>query len=117
MSPVACGLDGEDRVVVSTYPERAKVHNLRREPRASMLIHSDDWDDPYVQLDGTCEVIDLPDSVEPLVDYYRAISGEHPDWDEYREAMRKQGKSLIRLRVERWGPIAAGGFPPDRDPR
>jgi len=117
MSPVACGLDGEDRVVVSTYPERAKVHNLRREPRASMLIHSNDWDDPYVQLDGTCEVIDLPDSVEPLVDYYRAISGEHPDWDEYREAMRKQGKSLIRLSVERWGPIAAGGFPPDRDPR
>ncbi len=81
-----------------------------------MLIHSDDWDDSYVQLDGTCEVLDLPESVEPLVEYYRAISGEHPDWDEYREAMRRQGKSLIRLTVERWGPIAAGGFPASRAP-
>ena len=111
MSPVSCGLDEQGRVVVSTYPERAKVHNLRREPRASILIHSDEWDGPYVQLDGTAEVIDLPDSVEPLVDYYRAISGEHPDWDEYRDAMRRQGKSLIRLTVERWGPIASGRLP------
>ncbi len=116
MSPVSCGLDEAGRVVVSTYPERAKVHNLRRDPRASILVHSDDWNDPYVQLDGTAEVIDLPDSVEPLVDYYRAIAGEHPDWDEYRAAMRRQGKSLIRLTVERWGPIAAGGFPPGRAP-
>ena len=78
-----------------------------------MLIHSDDWDGPYVQLDGTAEVLDLPDSVEPLVDYFRSISGEHPDWDEYRQAMRDQGKSLIRVTIERWGPIATGGFPPE----
>ena len=81
-----------------------------------MLIHSDDWDDSYVQLDGTCEVLDLPDSVEPLVDYYRAISGERPDWEEYRAAMVRQGTSLLRLTVERWGPIAAGGWPPGREP-
>ena len=66
-----------------------------------------------MQLDGTAEVIDLPDSVEPLVDYFRSISGEHPDWDEYRQAMRDQGKSLIRVTIESWGPIATGGFPPD----
>ena len=78
-----------------------------------MLIHSDEWDGPYVQLDGTAEVIDLPDSVEPLVDYFRSISGEHPDWDEYRQAMRDQGKSLIRVTIEQWGPIATGGFPPE----
>ena len=67
--------------------------------------------DAWVQVDGTAEVIDLPEAVEPLVDYFRAISGEHPDWDEYRAAMVTQGKSLIRLTIERWGPIATGGFP------
>ena len=72
---------------------------------------SDDWNGPWVQIDGTAEVIDTPDAVEPLVEYYRNIAGEHPDWDEYRAAMRKQGKSLIRITPERWGPVATGGFP------
>lgn len=81
----------------------------------SLCIHSDEWNGPYVQVNGTAELIDLPDSVEPLVDYYRSIAGDHPDWDEYREAMRKQGKSLIRVTVDSWGgPIATGGFPPGR---
>lgn len=114
LSPVTAGVDDEGRVVISTYPGRAKVANLRRDPRASFLVHSDDWDGPWVQVDGTAEVIDLPDAVEPLVDYFRSISGEHPDWDEYRLAMRDQGKSLIRITVERWGPIATGGFPPQQ---
>jgi PPOX class probable F420-dependent enzyme len=113
MSPVTCGLDGEGRLVVSTYPRRAKAVNARRDPQASVLVHSDDWDGPYVQIDGTAEVIDTPDAVEPLVDYYRCIAGEHPDWDEYREAMRNQGKSLIRITPQRWGPVATGGFPPE----
>ena len=99
-------------MVISTYPQRAKVANLRREPAVTVLIHSDDWDGAYVQLDGTAEVLDLPDSVEPLVDYFRSISGEHPDWDEYRQAMRDQGKSLIRVTIERWGPIATGASHP-----
>jgi PPOX class probable F420-dependent enzyme len=114
MSPVTCGLDDRGRVVVSTYPRRAKAVNARRDPRVSMVVHSDEWDGPYVQVDGTAEVLDLPDSVEPLVDYFRCISGEHPDWEEYREAMRAQGKSLIRITVERWGPVATGGFPPEQ---
>ncbi len=114
MSPVSCGVDEEGRVVVSTYPERAKAVNLRRDPRVSMLVHSDDWNDPYVQVDGTAEVLDMPEALEPLVEYYRCIAGEHPDWEEYREAMRTQGKSLIRITVEHWGPIATGGFPPNR---
>jgi len=113
VSPVTAGVDDEGRVVISTYPQRAKVANLRRDPRATLLVHSDDWDGPYVQVDGTAEVIDLPDAVEPLVDYFRSISGEHPDWAEYRQAMRDQGKSLIRVTLERWGPIATGGFPPE----
>jgi PPOX class probable F420-dependent enzyme len=112
---VTAGVDGEGRLVISTYPQRAKVANLRREPAVTVLVHSDDWNGPYVQLDGTAEVIDQPDAVEPLVDYFRSISGEHPDWDEYRQAMRDQGKSLIRVTIESWGPIATGGFPPELD--
>ncbi|MFF3438674.1 PPOX class F420-dependent oxidoreductase [Streptosporangium sp. NPDC002721] len=110
-SPVTCGVDAEGRIVVSTYPERAKTSNARRDPRVSVVVLSDDFDGPWVQVDGTAEVLDLPEALEPLVDYYRSISGEHPDWDEYRAAMTRQGKSLLRLTPERWGPIATGGFP------
>ena len=93
--------------------------NLRRNPQVSVLVHSDDWDGPYVQVDGTAEVLDMPsqEAEDGLVEYFRCISGEHSDWDEYREAMRRQGKSLIRISVESWGPVATGGFPPDRAPK
>lgn len=110
-SPVTCGVDAEGRIVVSTYPERAKTSNARRDRRVSVVVLSDDFDGPWVQVDGTAEVLDLPEALEPLVDYYRSISGEHPDWDEYRAAMARQGKSLLRVTPERWGPIATGGFP------
>lgn len=112
-SPVTAGVDGDGRLVVSSYPQRAKVRNLRARPQASACVLSDDFDGPWVQLYGSGEVIDLPEAVEPLVDYYRAIAGEHPDWDEYRAAMRRQGKCLIRLTITEWGPIATGGFPPE----
>ncbi|MDP9867718.1 MULTISPECIES: PPOX class F420-dependent oxidoreductase [Streptosporangium] len=110
-SPVTCGVDAEGRIVVSTYPERAKAANARRDPRVSIVVLSDDFDGPWVQVDGTAEVLDLPEALEPLVDYYRAVAGEHPDWDDYRAAMVRQGKSLLRLTPVRWGPIATGGFP------
>ncbi|WP_134741617.1 PPOX class F420-dependent oxidoreductase [Nocardioides sp. 503] len=111
-SPVTGGVDDEGRIVISTYPERAKTANARRQGEATVLVLSDRFNDAWVQLEGTCEVIDPPDSVEPLVDYYRSIAGEHPDWDEYRQAMRDQGKSLLRITPTRWSPIATGGFPP-----
>ena len=111
-SPVTCGVDAEGRIVVATYPERAKSRNARRDARVSVLFLSDDFGGAWVQVDGDAEVIDVPDAVEPLVDYFRSISGEHPDWDEYRQAMLKQGKSLLRVTPRRWGPIATGGFPP-----
>jgi PPOX class probable F420-dependent enzyme len=113
LSPVTCGVDGDGRIVVSTYPQRAKVHNARRDARVSICVQSDDWDGEYVQVDGTAEVLDIPESIEPLVDYFRGIAGEHSDWDEYREAMRRQGKSIIRISIDRWGPVATGGFPPE----
>ena len=112
-SPNSCGVDTEGRIVISTYPERAKVLNIRRNPQVSVCVLSDEWNGPWVQVDGTAEVLDLPEALEPLVEYFRVISGEHPDWDEYRQAMRNQGKSLIRITVDGWGPIATGGFPPE----
>ena len=110
-SPVTAGVDEQGRIVVSTYPERAKARNVARHGRASVVVVSDDWNGPWVQVDGDAELLTLPDAVEPLVDYFRSISGEHPDWDEYRAAMRKQGKALIRVTPRRWSPVATGGFP------
>lgn len=110
-SPVTCGVDEAGRIVVSTYPERAKTRNARRNPQASVLILSDDFGGAWVQVDGDAEVIDMPEAAEVLVDYYRSIAGEHPDWDEYRQAMTRQGKSLLRITPTSWGPVATGGFP------
>jgi PPOX class probable F420-dependent enzyme len=110
-SPNTCGVDEQGRIVISTYPERAKANNIRRNPLVSVCVLSDEFGGAWVQVDGTAEVLDLPEALEPLVDYFRCISGEHPDWDEYRRAMREQNKSLIRITIDRWGPIATGGFP------
>jgi PPOX class probable F420-dependent enzyme len=112
LSPVTAGVDAAGRVVIATYPERAKSVNARRRAEVSLLVLSDDWNGAWVQLDGRAEVLDLPDALDPLVDYFRAIAGEHSDWDEYRAAMQRQGKVLLRVTIERWGPIATGGFPP-----
>jgi PPOX class probable F420-dependent enzyme len=116
LSPVTGGVDESGRLVVSTYPDRAKATNLRRNPAASVLVVSDGFADPWVQVDGSAEVLDMPEAEDALVEYFRCISGEHPDWDDYRKAMRQQGKSLVRITVERWGPVATGGFPADRLP-
>jgi len=113
ISPVTGGLDELGRIVIATYPSRAKALNVTRDPRASVVVLSDDWVGPWVQIDGDGEVLHLPEAENALVEYYRSIAGEHPDWDEYRVAMRLQGKSLIRITPTRWGPIATGGFPPD----
>lgn len=111
-SPVTGGVDPEGRIVIASYPQRAKTANIRRRPEASVVVMSDEFNDAYVQIDATAEVIDLPDALDPLVEYYRSISGEHPDWDDYRRAMIDQGKCLLRVNPQRWGPIATGGFPP-----
>jgi PPOX class probable F420-dependent enzyme len=116
LSPVTGGVDTYGRIVISTYPERAKTVNLRRQPACSVMVISDEWNDPWVQVDGTAEVLDAPaeETVDALVEYYRCIAGEHPDWEEYRAAMRTMRKSLIRITPASWGPVATGGFPADR---
>jgi PPOX class probable F420-dependent enzyme len=108
MSPVACGVDREGRVVVSSRETAIKVKNLRRDPRASACVFSDRFYGPWVQVDGAAEILSLPDAMEPLVDYYRALSGEHPDWSEYRAAMERDRRVLIRISVDRAGPDARG---------
>ena len=110
-SPVTGGLDDAGRIVIASYPERAKVRNARARPHVSVVVLSDDWNDAWVQVDGTVEVVDAHDDVEPFVKYFRNVAGEHADWDEYRRAMVDQGKSLIRVTPTSWGPIATGGFP------
>ena len=110
-SPVTMGLDALGRIVISSYPERAKTLNLQRDPAASVCVLSDEWNGEWVQVDGTAEVIRMPHAVEPLVEYFRVISGEHPDWEEYRQAMVEQGKVVICITIDTWGPISKGGFP------
>jgi len=112
MSPVTIGVDASGAILVASYPERAKVKNLRRRPRASLCVLSDDFGGEWIQVGGAAEVIDLPEAVDVLVTYYRSISGEHRDWAEYREAMVTQGKVAIRVTPQVWGPISRGGFPP-----
>ncbi len=115
-SPVTCGVDSSGRLVVSTYPARAKARNVARDSRVSVCMLSENWDGPYVQVDGTAEVLGMPEALDPLVEYYRALAGEHADWEDYKKAMIAQDKCLIRITIDDWGPIATGGFPPDRVP-
>jgi len=112
MSPVTMGVDPEGAIVIATYPERAKTRNLRLRPEATVCVLSDGFNGEWVQLSGQATVIDLPEALDGLVVYFRAISGEHRDWGEYRQAMVDQGKALIRIVPERWGPVSRGGFPP-----
>ena len=90
ISPVTGGVDFQDRIVISTYPARAKTRNAESDPRVSVLVLSDDWNGPWVQIDGNAKVLHMPEAADGVVDYFRCISGEHPDWDEYRAAMRIQ---------------------------
>ena len=115
-SPVTGGVDDSGRIVVATYPQRAKTRNARKRPEVSVVVLSDEWDGAWVQVDGSCEVLDASDGDEALdgfVEYFRNIAGEHSDWDEYRAAMLEQGKSLLRITPTRWSTVSTGGFPPE----
>lgn len=107
-SLVLAGVDGDGRVIVSSREPSFKVRNLRRDPRVTVCLFSDQFFGPWIQIDGTAEIVSLPEAMEPLVDYYRRISGEHPDWDDYRAAMEAEERVLIRIAVERAGPQHSG---------
>jgi PPOX class probable F420-dependent enzyme len=112
MSLVTGGMIADGRLAISTYPQRAKARNIRRNPLVSVAVMGDTFDDAWVQIDGDGTVLDLPEAGDAFVEYYRSISGEHPDWDEYRQAMADQGKCMILVTPTRWSPLSKGGFPP-----
>ena len=108
MSPVACAVDDDGLVIVSTRETAMKAKNLKRDPRASLCVISDGFFGEWVQVDGTATVVSLPDALEGLVDYYRKVAGEHPDWDDYRNAMQREQRVLVRIELERAGPTKSG---------
>jgi PPOX class probable F420-dependent enzyme len=108
MSPVLCSIDTEGRVGVSTREAAMKVANLRRDPRVSLCVLNDGFFGDWIQVDGTATIVSLPEAMEPLVEYYRSLSGEHPDWDEYRGAMERDRRVLVRIDIEHAGPDRSG---------
>lgn len=112
MSLVTGGMTPDGRLAIATYPERVKAKNVRRNPLVSVAVMGGEFNDVWVQIDGDAEVLDLPEASDAFVEYYRSISGEHPDWDEYREAMVDQGKCMIMVTPTGWSPLSKGGFPP-----
>ncbi len=107
-SPVLVGLDGAGRFVVSSREAAFKTRNLRADPWAQLVVVTDRFFGQWVFVEGEAEVVSLPEAMEPLVDYYRTLSGEHQDWDEYREAMRRDRRVLIRVTPTRVGPTRQG---------
>jgi PPOX class probable F420-dependent enzyme len=108
LSPVIAAVDAEARVVISTREGAIKTVNLRRNPRASFCALSDRFYGEWHTVEGSVEIVSLPEAMEPLVDYYRRVSGEHPDWQEYREAMAGERRVLVRITVDRSGPTTQG---------
>jgi PPOX class probable F420-dependent enzyme len=112
MSLVTGGMLPSGDLAIATYPQRAKATNARRDPRVSVVVTGGGFNDAWVQIDGDATVVEMPEASDGFVEYYRSISGEHPDWDEYRSAMAAQGKFLIIVEPTRWSPVSKGGFPP-----
>jgi PPOX class probable F420-dependent enzyme len=108
LSPVTCGVDAAGRVIISTRETAVKTRNLRRNPLASLCVFTDAFFGPWVQVEGKAEIISLPKAMESLVEYYRLISGEHADWEDYRAAMVRDRRCLIRVEITRAGPDISG---------
>lgn len=108
LSPVGAAVDADGFVVVSSRETAVKTKNLRRNARAVLCVVTDAWYGPWVQVGGTATILSLPDAMEPLVEYYRSVAGEHPDWDDYRAAMVREKRVLIRIAVDAAGPSVSG---------
>ncbi|HET9727798.1 MAG TPA: PPOX class F420-dependent oxidoreductase [Acidimicrobiia bacterium] len=108
MSPITAGVDAAGRIVISSRETAIKTKNVRREPRAAVCMLSDGFYGDWWQIEGPAEIESLPDAMDGLVEYYRGIAGEHPDWDDYRAAMQREQRVLIRITPERVGPTVSG---------
>lgn len=108
MSPVVVALDDDGRVLVSTRATAVKVRNLRRDPRLWVCVLPDEFFGRWVQVEGRAEIVSLPDAMDGLIDYYRRVAGEHDNWEDYRSAMQRENRVLLRITVTRAGPDRAG---------
>jgi PPOX class probable F420-dependent enzyme len=108
LSPVAAAVDSDGRVVVSSRETAIKTLNLRKRPRASICVFTDNFYGPWCQVEGPTEIVSLPDAMDGLIEYYRSISGEHPDWDDYKRAMVEERRVVLRIAVDRAGPKISG---------
>ena len=108
MSPVLAAVDGEGKVLISTREGAIKTRNARRDPRVSLCVVNDGFFGEWVQVEGSAEIVSLPAAMELLVDYYRRVAGEHPDWDDYRAAMERDKRVIMRITITRAGPDVSG---------
>jgi PPOX class probable F420-dependent enzyme len=108
LSPVVVGVDDDGRILISTRETALKTKNLERDPRASLCVMNDAFYGEWIQAEGTAEVLRLPAAMDLLVDYYRRISGEHPNWDEYRDAMQRERRVVVAVTLTRAGPDRSG---------
>jgi PPOX class probable F420-dependent enzyme len=108
LSPVLVGVDHEGYLVVSTRETATKTHNVARDPRVGLCVVNDRFFGDWVVVEGSAEIVHLPEAMEPLVEYYRGISGEHSDWDDYRAAMVRDKRVILRVTVNKAGPDRHG---------
>ncbi len=108
LSPVGVGVDDDGSLVISTRETAMKTANVRRTGRASVCVFQDEFFGEWVQAEGPANIDSLPAAMESLVRYYRLLSGEHPDWDDYRQAMLRERRVLLRISIERAGPNRSG---------
>ena len=107
-TPVLANVDGEGRVIISTRETAYKTRYLRRNPWAQVCVFNDRFFGEWVFVEGRAEVVSLPEAMEPLIDYYKRFPDENPDWDDYRERMRRERRVLVRITLERAGPDRQG---------
>jgi PPOX class probable F420-dependent enzyme len=102
LTPVVVAVADDGRLAVSTSEDTAKARNVRRDPRVAVCLLTERFYGVSAQVTGTASILSLPEAMEPLVEYYRRAAGkEHPDWDEYREAMIRDRRCLLLIQIER----------------